>query len=213
MSRWLVFALFSTLSTLAASGQVASTNAQQEQSAERPSAKAFEATGTFTVHIGKALDSRKLKPGDLVEAKLDGDISIPSFLEIPRGSTVVGHVIEAKARSNNDSESTLEIIFDKIPYRGEDIPIHGVIRAVAPGPAPAANSALGHGGSATDQLWRPPDTQGDATPVLTTASRGVLGIRDLKLLEPDGTLSSGGKEVKLAAGTKLALNMTIHISK
>lgn len=212
MTRSLISGVFCALAVSIAAGQAPDSTAQQGQSASQGPANVFEASGAFTTHIGKALDSSKLKEGDVVEAKLDGDISVPGILEVPRGTPVVGHVTQAKARSKSDSESTLGISFDKIAFHGREITIHGVICAVAPGSGPPAKSALGHGSTANDQLWGAPEIQGDPTPVLTTASRGVLGIRNLKL-EPDGTLSSGGKEVKLAVGTRMIINMTIQITK
>ena len=210
MTKWLVSLLFATLPILTAAGQAPGANVHAEQVASHiPTV--FQANGAFTVHIGKELDSRKLKEGDVVEAKLDGDISVPGLLEVPRGTSLIGHVIHAKARSKNDSESTLAISFEEIAFKA-GIPIQSVIRAVAPGSGAPARSALGHGSTATDQLWGAPDIQEDPTPILTTASRGVLGIRNLKL-EPDGTLSSGGKEVKLAGGTRMIVEMTIPITK
>ena len=204
MTRWLISPFFGALALLTAAGQAVNPTAQQGQ---RP---VFQAAGSFTTHIAKALDSRKLKQGDVVEARLDGDISVPGLLEVPRGTLVIGHVTQAKARSNNDSESTLRISFAMIALNGRDIPIQGVIRAVAPGLGPSTKSVLGHGSTASDQLWGAPDTQDDPTPILTTASQGVFGIRNLKL-EPNGTLSSSGKEVKLAGGTRMIINMTIQI--
>jgi hypothetical protein len=212
MTRWLVSVLFGALPILATAGQAPGAGAQYGQSASQAPATAVQANGAFTTHIAKALDSKKLKEGDVVEAKLDGDISVPGLLEVPRGTPVIGHVIQAKARSNNDSESTLRISFDKLAFQGREMPIQGVIRAVAPGTGPSSRSALGHGSTANDQLWGAPDPEEDPTPILTTASRGVLGIRNLKL-GPDGTLSSSDKEVKLASGTRMIIEITIPISR
>src|SRR5271165_5704032 len=61
--------------------------------------------GTFSVELAKALDSKKLKEGDEVQAKLTGSITLPSGATVPRGTMLIGHVTEAKARSKNDSES------------------------------------------------------------------------------------------------------------
>ena len=121
--------------------------------AQSPAASAKAATGnshgTFTVELVKALDSKKLKEGDAVEAKLTGGITLPNGAKVPRGAKVFGHVTEAKARSKSDSQSSLGISFDKIAWHGgEDTPIHGVIQAVAPNPNEEISTGdyIGYGG-------------------------------------------------------------------
>lgn len=169
--------------------------------------------GTFTVELLKPLDSKKLKQGDPVEAKLTGGITLPSGAQVPGGTRIVGHVTQASARSKSDAESSLGISFDKLVRPGnEETPIKGVVQAVAPNP----NSAPSSGGGPVDygvtlrSVMAPaaPDTSKPQTPLLTEDSTGVLGIKNMKLA--DGVLTSTNKEVKLDAGTRMLLNVTMQ---
>ncbi len=72
--------------------------------------------GAISVELAKSLDSKKLKEGDEVDAKLAADIQTGDAT-IPRGTKLIGHVTEAKARSKGDSESTLGIVFDRMSRR------------------------------------------------------------------------------------------------
>ncbi|MGA2369649.1 MAG: hypothetical protein ACLPPV_10000 [Candidatus Korobacteraceae bacterium] len=215
MRRWFLVSLFASL-VISVSVSLANSAAHAGQAATQssttPAAGAAGRHGTFTVELIKPLDSRKLKEGDSVEAKLTGGITLPSGVAVPRGTKVLGHVTEAKARSKNDSESALGISFDKVAGSGGgETPIHGVIQAVAPNP----NEEISTGGyidyaadlekgSAT---LPGPDTRRGSTSVLNETSVGVLGIKNMQLAS--GVLTCTGKEVKLDSGTRMLLNVTM----
>ncbi len=170
--------------------------------------------GTFTVELVKGLDSRKLKEGDAVEAKLTGGITLPDGTVVPRGTSIVGHVTQASARAKHDSESALGISFDRIasPGGGKTL-IKGVVLAAAPNPEPTGSP------DATGNIYTRLDSATEASvvdtqtsrpvPLLSDKSRGVLGIEDLNL-RPDGVFTSGGKEVKLNTGIRLLLSVTLQ---
>jgi hypothetical protein len=168
--------------------------------------------GVFAVELLKPLDSKKLKPGDEVEAKLPAEVRTPGGTTIPRGSKIIGHVTEAKARSKGDPESQLGIVFDKISRSGgEDTAIKGVIQAVAPNPNPEVQTGggIGYGGMSETMEKPPTPSQGTrSVPLLTNDSIGVLGIKNLEL-GTDGVLTSTGKEVKLDSGTRVLLNVSM----
>jgi len=165
------------------------------------------------VELAKSVDSKKLKEGDGVDAKVTSDIHTADGMTIPRGSKVIGHVTVAKARSKGDAESALGIVFDKISRQGgEDTPIKSVIQAVAPNPSSGADSAggIGYGGLSEATTKPPVPTQTKpSVPILNEQSTGVLGIKNLQL-GPDGVLTSSGKEVKLDSGTRILLNVTLQ---
>lgn len=188
--------------------------ANNGQSAATQSAAAGQAhAGVFSVELVKPLDSKKLKEGDEVQAKLTGSITLPNGVTVPRGAVVIGHVTEAKARSKSDAESALGISFDKIVVgRGEDAPIKGVLQAVAPNP----NGDVTTGGGAVDygtSLRMSTTNNGGAgenhssIPVLTDQSTGVLGFKNMTL--KDGIVTSTDKEVKFNSGTRFMLNVTV----
>lgn len=107
---------------------------------------------TINAVLSKPVDARKNKPGDEVTAKVDQNVkttvSGTSQVVIPKGSRLVGHVTEARARekaqrskdkeksgsasASGRSDSALGIAFDKaILKNGQEIPLHAVIQAVA----------------------------------------------------------------------------------
>jgi hypothetical protein len=91
------------------------------------------ATGTtIPATLSKPVDARKAKPGDEVTAKTTQDVRSTSGVVIPRGSRLVGHVTDAKAKAKGDSESALGIAFDHAVLRnGRQIPLNASIRALA----------------------------------------------------------------------------------
>jgi hypothetical protein len=186
-----------------------------QQASNPPAQVALNGTqqhGVFSVTLANDVDSKKLKAGDTVEAFLSGSITLPSGGTVARNTKIVGHVTQATSRGKGEADSTLGIVFDKIVRApGEETPIKGVIQAVAPNP----NSSVSTGGNAVDYgntmrnvMTTPPDMTKPATPMLTDDSKGVLGLKNLKL-GPDGVLTSEAKEVKLERGTRLLLNVTM----
>jgi hypothetical protein len=60
---------------------------------------------------------------------------------IPKGSKLVGHVTQASARANGESDSSLGIVFDKaILKNGQEVPVNAVIQALASGQSSASTA-------------------------------------------------------------------------
>jgi hypothetical protein len=214
MKRLFVVTLFVavTLSLSTASVAIAGGGQAAAQSSTTQNATAGHGHGTFSVELAKPLDSKKLKEGDEVQAKLTGSITLPSGATAPRGTMLIGHVTEAKARSKNDAESALGISFDKIVLgKGEDTPIQGVLQAVAPNPnseVTSGNTAVDYGVTLRAAMAPPsPDLSKPPTPILNDQSTGVLGFKNMTL--KDGVLTSTNKEIKLDNGTRFMLSVTI----
>lgn len=69
--------------------------------------------------------------------KSNGDVVIP------KGSKLIGHVTQARARAKGQSESELGIVFDHaLLENGQEMPIHVVIQALAAAET-AASTSLG----------------------------------------------------------------------
>ena len=180
--------------------------------AETPSPDPDRFCEVLTVELAKSLDSKKLKPGDEVDAKVAAAIHTADGMTIPRGSKVIGRVTEAKSRSKGDAESALGIVFDRITRPGgEATPIDGVIQAVAPNLNSGAEPSGGvnyFGLSETTEKLALPTQPGQSIPILNEESRGVLGIKNLQL-GSNGVLISSGKEVKLDGGAQILLDVTM----
>jgi len=107
---------------------------------------------TLQAELSKSLDAKKAKPGDEVSAKLTQDVKENGKVVLHKGSKLVGHVTEAQAKSKENAESKLGVVFDKAVLKGgEEVAFNGVIQAVAP-PVQGAlsvagdeNSSLGSG--------------------------------------------------------------------
>ncbi len=181
----------------------------------KSSATLGRSRGRFIVELANGLDSKKLRQGDKVDAKLTGMITLSNSPPIPRGAKVIGHVTEATNHSKSDPQSTLGLVFDKIVRPGgEEIRMHCVIQAVAPNPNAELNteSEGGLGGvnlGYADIHSAAPNAGHGKTQSLTDTSIGVFGIKNIKL-GPEGVLTSSGKEVKLDSGTRILLNVTMQ---
>ena len=93
--------------------------------------------------LGKTVDAKKAKAGDEVSAKLTQDVKSNGKVVLHKGSKLVGHVTEAQARSKENAESKLGIVFDKAVLKGgQEVAFNSVIQAVAP-PLQATSSLAG----------------------------------------------------------------------
>jgi hypothetical protein len=178
--------------------------------------------GSMPAELTKSLDSKKLKEGDAVTASMTAEVHTRDGGTIPRGSKMVGHVTEAKARSKGDAQATLGFVFDKITTpSGKDIAIKGVLQAVAPSThsnEPAQSTSIGPGMMAGHEQGAagttPPATptmsqSSPSVPLLNGQSKGVVGIHNLQLGD-NSVLTSNGKEVKLDSGTQMIVLVEIQ---
>lgn len=98
---------------------------------------------TLQAELSKTLDCKKAKPGDEVTAKLTQDVKENGKVMLHKGSKLLGHVTEAQAKSKENTESKLGVVFDKAVLKGgEEMAFNGVIQAVAP-PVQGALSVAG----------------------------------------------------------------------
>jgi hypothetical protein len=75
----------------------------------------------------------RIKVGDEVTAKTTENVKSGGQIAVPRGSKIVGHVTEAKARTKEESESAVGIAFDHAVLKdGHEIPLALEIQAIAP---------------------------------------------------------------------------------
>lgn len=87
---------------------------------------------TIGAALTKSIDSRKVKPGDLVIAYTVEATKVDGKTVIPSDAKLVGHVTRASARANGDSDSLVEFVFDKAVLKhGEEIPLNVAVRAIA----------------------------------------------------------------------------------
>jgi hypothetical protein len=126
------------------SGASAGSNATGAASAGAGDLSAGLAGGTaLQAELTKSVDAKKAKSGDEVTAKLTQDVKSNGKVVLHKGSKLVGHVTEAQAKSKENAESKLGIVFDKaIVKGGQEVSFNSVIQAVAP-PLQATSALAG----------------------------------------------------------------------
>jgi len=100
------------------------------------------ASGTaMNAELSQPVDAKKNKPGDAVTAKTTSATKSNGNVVIPKGTKLVGHIREAKARAKGESESAVGIVFDKaVMKNGQEIPLNVALQAVAASQTAASSS-------------------------------------------------------------------------
>jgi hypothetical protein len=94
---------------------------------------------TFNAALNAPIDSKKAKPGDPVTAHTTEPAKSDGKTVMPRGTKLLGHVTQASARSNGESDSSLGVVFDKaILKNGQEVPLNAGIQALASGQSAAS---------------------------------------------------------------------------
>ncbi|HTW30615.1 MAG TPA: hypothetical protein VMD76_02990 [Candidatus Sulfotelmatobacter sp.] len=157
--------------------------------------------------LDTTLDSKKQSSGGQVEAKTVADLKLSDGTDIPKGTTVIGHITDAKAKGKGDAVSTLTIQFDKLTLKdGKTVNIEGHLRAVGPNPhAGDQGDGVDYGTSMNKPIYHGQSSGGSETmPLLNNDSNGVEGIKNLGLDE-NGMLRTGDKAVKLGHNTQMLI--------
>jgi hypothetical protein len=123
----------------------ASTDHSANASATAGQNSASLANGTaMNATLSQSLDARKNHAGDEVIAKTTQATKSEGKVIIPKGTRLIGHVTEAKARAKGESESALGVIFDKAVLKGgQEIPLNVTIQALAVAQSAVSGSAGG----------------------------------------------------------------------
>jgi hypothetical protein len=223
------------------SASVTSGQASASQSAQTSGAvanmnfsAALSSGTTMQAELSKSVDAKKAKSGDPVEARLTQDVKSDGKVVLHKGSKLVGHVTQAQARTKEDAESKLGVMFDKaVLGKGEEIAFTGLILAIAPpregGPSIAGDPGslssapsvggqpfgAGHsmGGPSASSAPAVNSTVGNdagANGTLTPASRGAVDMPGviLGLAAGQGSvIRSTARNVKLESGTQMILQI------
>src|SRR5215470_14004974 len=94
---------------------------------QEPAAEASLTAGTgIHAELNGGLDSKKTKEGDPINFHITEPVkSKDDRMILPRGTKLVGHVTEAKAKSKGAEESALGIAFDKAILKdGHEMPLN-----------------------------------------------------------------------------------------
>jgi hypothetical protein len=114
-----------------------------------PAQPAIPKGPAVNAELNSSVDSKKAKVGDKVEAHTTEALKNGNDVVVPKGTKLIGHVVEASARSKGDQQSTLAIQFDKaVPKKEQEIPMTMMIIAVAPPSSAAYGNSAGPGADA-----------------------------------------------------------------
>jgi len=133
--------------------------------------------------LEKKLDAKHARAGDPVVLKTTDKATIANGVIIPKGSKIVGHVVEAAAAGKGNANSKVTLQFDRAKLKsGQTLAIRTVLQSVAPesssataqelaAPSGAPLAARAGGSAATPSsgmtggasMAAPPSAQSDAT--------------------------------------------------
>jgi len=178
--------------------------------------------------LSKGLNSKNAQAGQTFVVKTAEPLKLSNGSDIPAGSDISGHVLQATARGNGAADSTLILTLDTIQPKGgaTALPIRGIIQAIA-GPEPVSVAAPAVGDMRTESVGggasgaRIPSSEVHGTPVsgggaeLNERSAGVVGIKNLALKAGpvagvDGSMFySADKSVKLEDGSQVMVRIAL----
>jgi hypothetical protein len=190
------------------------------------------------VLLTRSIDAKKAKTGDEVVAKVTQDLrSNAGAVIMPKDTKIVGHITEVQARSKEQKESQLAIVFDHAVLPSGEMQMPMSIQAIIGprNPSTSASSAGPDAGGSSPSLGGRPGPMGGGTPTasaprapadtasdthaqsqgqppITGNTQGVVGIADLKLsaaadAKQGSVVSSEKNNVKLDDGTLLLLRV------
>lgn len=143
-----------------------------------------------TGELQDKLDTKTAKAGDAIVVKITQPATTASGVEIPKGSKIMGHIIEVAAKGQDGDNSRVTIQFDQAQLKnGQNLPIRTVIQSVSPpgttagpdaagGPPAAGPSSGNSGASATNPSATPNQSnpsQSSAQPAQPGGSAGPAG--------------------------------------
>lgn len=124
-----------------------------------PQASPLQAGSLIYAELSKSIDSKKAKVGDPVTAKVTQAVLSHGKIAIPRNTKIIGHLTAAQARTKDQKQAQLGIVFDRAELKnGDHIPLaSATIQAVASALSfDQSPSTMGNAGAG-------PDTSGMST--------------------------------------------------
>jgi hypothetical protein len=89
------------------------------------------ANGAIVAELVSSVDAKKARTDAKIAGRLTMDVLAHGEIVIPRGTKIIGHVTDARARTKQIPQSTVEIVFDRIVLKsGREIPLKATIQAV-----------------------------------------------------------------------------------
>ena len=108
------------------------------------------AAASVDAELTKGIDTKKAKVGDEVDARVTSTAKLPDGTELPKGTKLVGKVMDVKAKSKEDKNAHLGFSIDHAVLKdGKQVPVMVAVTSVT-GPAQnTASEAMMPGGGGT----------------------------------------------------------------
>lgn len=170
-----------------ASGSASSSASSSTSAQAGQNSVSLSSGTTIEASLSSSVDARKNKEGDQVVARTTQAVKSDGQVVIPKGSRLVGHVTQAKAKAKGESQSALGIVFDRAVLKnGQEVPLHVVIQALAAaevsastplGAADTMDSAMGSGraGSSGGSMREGVGSMVGSTAGAVTSTAGAAG--------------------------------------
>ncbi len=135
-------------STAAQAGSSSVSGTGSAGSATQTAMQSTAATDRYLTPVQTELtgkvDSKSAVVGQEVMAKTSQATRLADGTALPKGTKLVGHVTEVQAHSKGEAGAILALSFDRAELKGgQSLALRGVMQAVAPAVAMAANDSMG----------------------------------------------------------------------
>ncbi|RZU42863.1 hypothetical protein [Edaphobacter modestus] len=98
--------------------------------------------------LTKEIDSKKARIGDEVHAKTVSEAKLPDGTQLPKGTKLVGNVVEVRAKSKHQDSSHLVLALNRAVLKdGQEMPIRSAVTSMT-APAASANFDMARAGGA-----------------------------------------------------------------
>jgi hypothetical protein len=178
-------------------GKVASGNPQEEQ----PMAAA-----SVSAELTKRIDTKNAKQGDEVDARVTSTAKLPDGTELPRGTKLIGKVMDVKAKSKEDKSAHIAFSIDHAVLKdGKQMPVVVAVTSVTgSAQSPRQGPIVADTGQAQSSAGGVLKSAHDRVPVgnmpgVVLSGAGGSGS--------SGSLDAAGDNISLDRGTKLTLNV------
>ena len=106
---------------------------------------------SLSAELTKSIDTKKAKTGDQITARTTSDAKLPNGAVLPKGTKLLGNVIEVSAKSKEQKSSHLVISLNRAEIKdGQDMPIHAAVTSIsAPAPPQPVDMPLASSGGMT----------------------------------------------------------------
>lgn len=115
------------------------------------------------------IDAGKVHPGQRVEARTTKDVKEGKRVIFHRGTRLIGHVTEAQAHTKANAESSVGIVFDQAIEKGQTVPFHASIQALA------AAQSMTEAGFGDDDMISSGSAMAGGSGSAVGGGRGMLG--------------------------------------